>query len=329
MTVRARSWCRVDLAGGTLDLWPLGLLHPDSCTVNVAIDLPVTVALRRRREGYELIQDGQRLESATLDELARTEEGRLAGLVGGFLELPPAVIEFASASPRGGGLGASSALVVAFLAAGGAFLGKPAADVHRVAAVARDLEAQLMGLPTGIQDHYPGLLGGALELTYPPGGHRVATLVADLEALGDSLVVAYSGQSHFSAGANWQIVRRRLEAEPETTELLGGIGRVARQLSGALSTGDLPAVGRLLSEEWAQRRRLAEGISTSRLEELLAAGLAAGAWGGKACGAGGGGSLVLLAPPKARRAVVGALESLGAEVIDTRPTTSSLEVTVE
>lgn len=186
-----------------------------------------------------------------------------------------------------------------------------------------------MGLPTGIQDHYPGLLGGALELTYPPGGHRVAPLATDLEALGDSLTVAYSGQSHFSAGANWQIVRRRLEAEPETTELLGGIGRVARELSGALAGGDLPVVGRLLSEEWSQRRRLADGISTPRLEELLTAGLTAGAWGGKACGAGGGGSLALLAPPKARPAVVSALESLGAEVIDTRPTTRSLEVTVE
>ena len=38
----ARSWCRVDLAGGTLDIWPLGLLHPGAVTVNLAVDLPVT-----------------------------------------------------------------------------------------------------------------------------------------------------------------------------------------------------------------------------------------------------------------------------------------------
>lgn len=328
MLVRARSWCRVDLAGGTLDLWPLGLLHAGSCTVNVAIDLPVSVTLRSRSVGYRLDQDGRQLEAASLEELGRHEGGRLAGLVGGFLGLPPVAIEFASGSPRGGGLGASSALVVALLAAGRAFLGQTAADAHTLAAMARDLEAQLMGLPTGIQDHYPGLLGGALELTYPPGGHRVSALATDLEALGASLVVAYSGQSHFSAGANWQIVRRRLEAEAETTALLGGIGEVARQLAGALSAGDLPAVGRLMSEEWSRRRRLADGISTPRLEELLAAGLAAGAWGGKACGAGGGGSLALLAPPTARRAVISALEGLGAEVIDTRPTASFLEVTV-
>ena len=43
----ARAWCRVDLAGGTLDIWPLGLLHPGACTVNVAIDLAAPVGLRR------------------------------------------------------------------------------------------------------------------------------------------------------------------------------------------------------------------------------------------------------------------------------------------
>lgn len=329
MVVRARSWCRVDLAGGTLDLWPLGLLHPGSRTVNVAIDLPVTVALARRPKGYRVVQDDRAIEAATLEELERHTEGQLAGLVGRFLGLPPVAITIESQSPRGGGLGASSALVVALLAAGTALLERRAESADRLAALARDLEAQLMGLPTGIQDHYPGLLGGALELCYPPGGHQVERLAANLEALGDSLVVAYTGQSHFSAGANWQIVRRRLEAEPETTALLQGIGEVAGELADALKAGELERVGTLMSSEWSKRRRLAEGISTPRLEELLTSGLAAGAWGGKACGAGGGGSLAFLAPADRRSEVVRALTAVGAEVLPARPTGRSLEVEVE
>ena len=47
MLVTAKAWCRVDLAGGTLDIWPLGLFHPQARTVNVAIDLAVTVGLRK------------------------------------------------------------------------------------------------------------------------------------------------------------------------------------------------------------------------------------------------------------------------------------------
>lgn len=329
MVVRTRSWCRVDLAGGTLDLWPLGLLDEGARTINVAIDVPVVVTLTPRSAGYLVEQDGHLLEVASLAELEAHGEGKLVGLTARFLGLPPVSVRLESGSPRGGGLGASSALVVALLAAGTELLGLPSAGPHRLAAVARDLEARLMGLPTGIQDHYPGLLGGALELEYPPGGHRVTRLGTDLIALGDSLVVAYTGQSHFSAGANWQIVRRRLEAEPGATSLLRGIGDVARELGRELSRGNFAQVGQLMSDEWAQRRRLAEGISTPRLEELLVAGLSAGAWGGKACGAGGGGSVALLAPPERRTAVIDALHSAGAQVLPARPTGRALEVETE
>jgi|CXWL01.1.fsa_nt_gi D-glycero-alpha-D-manno-heptose-7-phosphate kinase len=326
MVVRARSWCRVDLAGGTLDLWPLGLLDEGARTINVAVDVPVVVTLAPRSAGYLVEQDGHRLEVASLAELEAHGEGQLVALTARFLGLPPVSVRLESGSPRGGGLGASSALVVALLAAGTELLGLPAEGPDRLAAVARDLEARLMGLPTGIQDHYPGLLGGALELAYPPGGHRVTRLGTDLAALGESLVVSYSGQSHFSAGANWQIVRRRLEGEPGTTTLLYGIGQVARELGRELSQGNLARVGRLMSDEWALRRQLAEGISTPRLEELLAIGLSAGAWGGKACGAGGGGSLAFLAPPKRRAGLVEALRSAGAQVLPARPTGRALEV---
>ncbi len=53
--VRARAWCRVDLAGGTLDIWPLGLLHRGARTVNLAVDLPVEVTLRPR-DRYSIFQ---------------------------------------------------------------------------------------------------------------------------------------------------------------------------------------------------------------------------------------------------------------------------------
>ena len=42
-SVRVVAPCRADLAGGTLDIWPVGLMHPESLTVNMA--LPVLVEL--------------------------------------------------------------------------------------------------------------------------------------------------------------------------------------------------------------------------------------------------------------------------------------------
>ncbi|MEA2692943.1 MAG: D-glycero-alpha-D-manno-heptose-7-phosphate kinase [Acidobacteriota bacterium] len=183
-----------------------------------------------------------------------------------------------------------------------------------------------MGLPTGVQDHYPALLGGALEILHQPGGEEVRRIDADLDALAASLLVVYSGQSHFSAGKNWQVVRRRLDGEAEITRLFAGLAEVAAEAGTALEAGDLPRLGVLLGREWGYRRQLAEGISTPVLEDLLAAALAAGAWGGKACGAGGGGCLAVLCPPGRRAEVREQLEKAGGVVLDARPTAEPLSV---
>jgi D-glycero-alpha-D-manno-heptose-7-phosphate kinase len=326
--VAVRAWCRVDFGGGTLDIWPLGLLHPGARTVNVAVDLAVTVELRPSAAGVYLVRQGPSLtEAPSADELARRSETALIGVIASALELPPFEVSLASESPRGGGLGASSAMTVAFLAAAEEAFGRPRSRPERLAALARDLEARLMGLPTGLQDHYPALLGGALEILAEPGGERVRSLAVDLERLGDSLLVVYSGQSHFSAGKNWQVVRARLDGEPEVSGLFAGIAEATTEITPALESGDLPRVGELMSREWSYRRQLAEGISTPVLESLLQAASAHGAWGGKACGAGGGGSLAILCPPERRSGIVAALQKLGGEILPARPTALPLAIT--
>lgn len=325
MGVTARAWCRVDLAGGTLDIWPLGLFHPGARTVNVAIDLAATVRVRPA-ELYRVRQGESVVEAASAAELTASPESALVGVVAAAFDLPPVEVELASQSPRGGGLGGSSAMAVALIAAVEELQGREPSSARVRAHLARDLEARLMSLPTGMQDHYPGLLGGALEIRMEPGGEAVRRLEVDLEALGDRLLVVYSGVSHFSAGQNWQVVRRRLEGERESVELFSGIAETAGELAEALEAGDFPRVGALMGREWSFRRRLAEGISTPELERLLDAALAQGAWGGKACGAGGGGCLALLAPPDRRAQVAAALERAGGQVLATRPAGEALAV---
>ena len=324
--VTARTWCRVDLAGGTLDIWPLGLFHPGARTVNVAIDLAVTVRLGRSHGDYVVRQGGSEVRAGSTAELAANPEGALVAVVADALGLPPVEVELSSDSPRGGGLGGSSALTVALIAAVEEELGLPRSQTHERAHLARDLEARLMSLPTGMQDHYPGLLGGALEILQAPGGERVRRLDVDLDGLGDRLLVVYSGASHFSAGNNWSVVRRRLDGEAEVTGLFHGIAEAAAELSPALEAGDFPRVGELMSREWSHRRRLAEGVSTPLLEGLIGRALALGAWGGKACGAGGGGCLAFLCPPERRNAIAEGLEELGGKVLPARPTGEPLAV---
>ncbi|HZF13959.1 MAG TPA: hypothetical protein VFE33_34635 [Thermoanaerobaculia bacterium] len=335
--VTARAWCRVDLAGGTLDIWPLGLFHPGARTVNLAVDLAATVRLRpispispaaagasavyRVRQGESLV------EAPSVEALLAHPDSALVGIVAAALDLPPFEVSLTSDSPRGGGLGASSALVVAFLAAAEEAFDRPRSEASEKARLARDLEARFMSLPTGLQDHYPALLGGALEILHAPGGEQVRRLAADLDGLAASLLVVYSGQSHFSAGKNWQVVRRRLEGDPEITRLFAGLTAVAAATATALEAGDLPRLGALMSEEWGYRRQLAEGVSTPVLEELLATARDGGAWGGKACGAGGGGCLALLCPPERRAEIGERLERAGGKVLAARPTAEPLLLT--
>jgi D-glycero-alpha-D-manno-heptose-7-phosphate kinase len=329
-TVTATACCRVDLAGGTLDIWPLGLLHPGSRTINLAVDLEVEVGLGRRAQGYAVHQGDSGVEVESVEQLLERPETSLIGVLAEALELPPVTVRLASDSPRGGGLGASSAMAVAFLAAAHELLGIPKDAPERSpsfrAHLARDLEARLMGLPTGAQDHYPALLGGALEIVHTPGAERVRGLDVDLEALGECLLLFFTGVSHFSAGQNWEVVRRRLEDDPEVRGLFTGISRVAQELPEALETGDLPRAGELVGREWSYRRHLADGVTTPEIDSLLDTARSLGAWGGKACGAGGGGCVLVLGPPERREVLAEHLVRTGVERLRARPSGRGVRV---
>jgi D-glycero-alpha-D-manno-heptose-7-phosphate kinase len=295
-------------------------------TVNVAIDVAVEVSVEPAPARYSVRQGELRVEATAPRELAAEPEGALVGLVADTLALPPLAATLRSGSPRGGGLGASSAMVVALIAAAEETFDLPRSAAGRRVAMARDLEARLMGLPTGIQDHYAALLGGALEIRHRPGGEAVRPLEIDPEALAASLLVVYTGQSHFSAGQNWQVVRRRLDGEPEVSALLTGIAEIAGGAAAALAAGDLERLGAAMGEEWRLRRRLAAGISTPAIERLLDLAAAGGAWGGKACGAGGGGCIAVLCPADRRAALAASLERAGGQVLPARPAIRPLEV---
>ncbi|MDX1383499.1 MAG: hypothetical protein R3190_07650 [Thermoanaerobaculia bacterium] len=313
MKVRAVAPCRVDLAGGTLDIWPLGLLHPGACTVNVAVDVTVTVEMAPATT-YKVVSGDVEVEAPAAVDLARHDGSRLAGAVLRHVDPGPVSVVMSSRSPRNAGLGASSSLCVALLASARrvAGLGElPAADlVHQ----ARDLEARLMSLPTGIQDHYPALLGGVLEIRHDVGGEAVRP-VAVPEDLSACLSVVYSGRSHFSAGNNFEVMVDRLRGATGTREAMSEIAEVSARVAPALEVGDFEEVGSLMAAEMAARRGLSEVVSTVEVEDVIDRASAVGAWGAKVCGAGGGGCVAILGPEERKGAIEGALGEAGYRVI--------------
>ena len=128
--ISAKAPCRVDLAGGTLDIWPLYLFHPGALTVNFAVDVYTgcTLAARPgRRICLRSLDLGVVETYASLDELCAAAAGKLtllAHLVRFFAPERGVNLTTTSQAPSGAGLAGSSALMIAVAAALAEFTGR-------------------------------------------------------------------------------------------------------------------------------------------------------------------------------------------------------------
>jgi D-glycero-alpha-D-manno-heptose-7-phosphate kinase len=331
----ARASLRADLAGGTLDLWPLHLFHPGASTVNVAL----------RIKAKATYQPGGRswvLEAGDLGARRSIRHNRVrsAALAAGdgdpfalalqvmrhFSAAPPGRVSTFVDGPPGGGLAGSSALMVALIGMASRAAGSPLRRAD-AAPLARDLEARVLGLPTGVQDYYPALYGGALQLVYEPGGIRVERIDCDLAGLEKRTILAYSGKPHSSAPSNWGLYRRRLEGEELARECFQSIADAACAAARALRRGDWPRLGAAMNADWAARKRLEPALAPPDLCTLERAGLEAGALAAKCCGAASGGTMLFFVRhPRQRGAVTAALERCGARLIPFRVARTGLAI---
>jgi D-glycero-alpha-D-manno-heptose-7-phosphate kinase len=308
----ATAPARIDLAGGTLDLWPLHVLHPGSATINVAIDLRARCRVRAGGSGFRVTVPELGYERIVAEprDLLADPRGALAGAVLEALEIrEPREIELSSDVPFGSGLGGSSALTVAMAAALAASVDQKFEGPGRVEFV-RDVETRVLGKPAGTQDYYPPLSGGIHTLEFSPGGVAVRRREVDPGVWLRHLTLYDTRLVHSSGMNNWEIFRARLEGDHQVAARLEEVRAAAREMAKAVEAADFRAMGTALGREWEARRKLAPVVSSPGLEDAIAAAEGAGAWGGKACGAGGGGCLVILSPADKTPAVREALSRL-------------------
>jgi D-glycero-alpha-D-manno-heptose-7-phosphate kinase len=310
----ASAPARIDLAGGTLDLWPLHVLHPRSVTVNVAIDRRASCRILATGGGV-LVRSPERKIERRAHSAAELLSDPVTALVGSLLEAVGASggleIEISSGVPWGSGLGGSSALTVALAAALDRLGWSRLASASPVDFV-RDVETRVLGKPAGVQDYYPPLEGGLHVLSFEAGGIRSERSDVDPGEWERHLTLFDTGAAHSSGMNNWEIFRARLEGDSEVADHLEGVREAAVQMARAVAAGDFEAMGRALGSEWLARRRLAPVVSTPSIETAIEVARGAGAWSGKACGAGGGGCVVILSPPDKTAAVRSALSKTAA-----------------
>jgi len=317
---------RIDLAGGTLDIWPLYLFHDGAQTLNTAISLRARARIEPRVDGVYAFRSLDTNRQVDLppgsDLLASTELRLLTLLAHAFLDRGGATDIAASgftlttdcASPAGAGIAGSSALAVAVGAAFARATGQ-AIGGEALLEVVKNVECQTINVPTGLQDYRPALYGGTAALELRVDGPRRVALPVPASELERRIVLCYTGAPRNSGTNNWEITRRHLDGDRFIFDCFERIRDTAVAMRAALERGDWDAVAGALREEWANRTRLAPGVTTPAIDALLGAAGNAGATAGKVCGAGGGGCLFCLVPPDRRDAVAGALEAGGARVL--------------
>jgi D-glycero-alpha-D-manno-heptose-7-phosphate kinase len=318
LTVQAPT--RVDFAGGTLDLWPLYLFFPGSRTLNAAIDLLSTARLEAMDSGYEIISrdQGRSVRAAALADLDPQNTLPLpVRLVRHFAPAPGVRVITENRSPVGAGLGGSSSLAVALAAALSEWTQSALPPAGLIALVG-NLEAQVLRVPTGIQDYFAAVHGGVSLLSLGPEGVKREPLPDVSDWLGSRLVLCYTGAPHQSGVHNWDIYRRVVDRDPGTCRALETIAAAAADMESALRNRDAEAFASVLDREWAARQLLAPGVTTPRLDDLIAHARGAGALAAKVCGAGGGGCVLLVAREGGAERLAAALQGHGAELLPLR-----------
>jgi D-glycero-alpha-D-manno-heptose-7-phosphate kinase len=315
--IEASAPTRIDLAGGTLDIWPLYLFHEGAQTLNAAISLRAWCTIRPRADKRIAIvssDTGTRVEANHWSELRNSHDLELLGRLLHFFQAEGLELRTRSDSPFGAGIAGSSALNIAVCGALARWCER-ALTADELMLIAQNVEAQVIDVPTGVQDYRPAYYGGisAVELTVD-GIRRTALPIdpADLEA---RLVLAYTNASRNSGINNWEMTKRHIDGDREVQARFGRIRDIASAMREALERRDWTAVGHHVAEEWENRKGLAPGVTTPAIDAMLAAARAAGATGGKVCGAGGGGCLFCIGEPDAVPGIRRALESAGARLL--------------
>ncbi len=326
--IRSSAPTRIDLAGGTLDIWPLYLFHEHALTVNAAISLRAHAEITTRTDGrirLESIDTSRTVEVARWQELTDELGLPLLSRLACFFRAESLTLRTRGESPAGAGIAGSSALNVAVCGAFAEWAGMRI-DGEKLLTIAMNVEAQVINVPTGVQDYRPAYYGGVAAIELLPDGVKRAAIDIDPVELERRIVLAYTGAPHFSGTNNWDIMKRHLDGDRHVFDCFERIAEAAGGVRRALMQGDWHAVSAQINLEWEARKTLAPGVTTPMIEGLIAGAFAAGARAAKVCGAGGGGCLFCLADPADVPKVQDALTAGGARILEYRIETEGLRV---
>lgn len=320
--VRARAPLRISFAGGGTDV-------PPYCDERGGAILSSTV---NRYACASVEPGGDDFKVSSIDYDAAISYGIDAPFVyDGQLDLAKGVIDYFrrehglrqgleillhNDAPPGSGLGSSSAITVAMIAAVSEYL-RVRMDPYELAELAYRIERIQVGIRGGKQDHFASAFGGLNYMQFHNGVAEVHELrVPDrvLYELEYSLVFAYVGGPRLSSHIIDRQVDNYVKRDESAVAAMDELKRVVDEMKKLLLLGRMRDFGELLDHAWQVKKKMAQGITTDAIEELYSVARAAGALGGKISGAGGGGFMFFFCDPGRRFAVQDSIKRFGAQL---------------
>ena len=321
MIIESQAATRIDLAGGTVDIWPLYLFHEHAQTVNFAIDQYARCRIETRSDQRVVLESkdrGPQVAADSLEELRRDEILPLISKLILFFKPETGLnVTTDCMAPSGSGLAGSSALNIALCAAFNELTGSRFTQAQ-LPFLAANVETQVIKVPAGYQDYFPAVYGGVSRIRLTIEGvirEEINTRVDELES---RVALCFTGEPHDSGINNWEMFKRHIDRVPGTFEKFERICQTARKIEEALAANAFDQIGAIFAEEWESRRDLAPGITTPFIDELITVARKHGAEAAKVCGAGGGGCVAFYCSAGRKAEVEAALAAAGGQVIPYR-----------
>ena len=289
-----RSPFRISFVGGGSDL-PAYYRHCPGAVVSTTIDKYMYIVIHpyfhsKIRVKYSRLEDVERVEDIQ-HPIVRECLTR---------QQIPRGMEIASFAdvPAGTGLGSSSTFTVGLLHALEAYSGRDRGAAW-LAAAACDVEINRLCEPIGKQDQYASAFGGLNYLRFKTDESvdvEPVRLSSDvLHRFEERLMMFYVGDER-SAGSILAEQSGNMSDPAKLTRVTAMV-ELAAEFKRALEAGNLDGCAELLHQNWKLKRELADGVSSSQVDDIYARALSAGASGGKLLGAGTSGFLLLYCKP--------------------------------
>ena len=317
--IHAVAPLRISFVGGGTDFahW---YRHHGGAVLSATIDHVVRVTIEPRADRQVRVRS---LDQGHLVEYGLDEPPPYDGV----LDLAKAAIarmgvetgvdvDIESEAPPGSGLGGSSALVTAVVA-GLAMVQERSMSAQELAALSYAVERDDLGISGGWQDQYAAAFGGCNLIEFRGSGTTVTPVragAARLEDLRRGLLLCYTGTVRRNVGLIDTQIEMFQRGREDTLLGMKQLVEMAYAMREIIEHGDLEDLGGMLRDAFESKKRMNPHITDhTPIDAMLEAAQAAGATGGKICGAGGGGYLLIACSPEVRAQVRAAMEDLGGQ----------------